>query len=70
MEPDVKKWYLSKTVIASLLAAVGTASQIFGWKLPFLANPALADQIVQVVTLVSTMSAGFFRLNTTTKVTM
>ena len=62
---DVKPWYLSRTVWASIVG-VGTAiGGMVGLPLAGVDNSALTETLVQAVTAISGLIAIFGRLNAT-----
>ena len=59
---DIKPWYLSRTIWASLITIVTAAAGILGVPVAGLDNSALTDTLLQAVTAISGLVAIFGRL--------
>jgi hypothetical protein len=59
---DMKPWYLSRTIWASLITIVTAAAGILGVPVAGLDNSALADTVLQAVTAISGLVAIFGRM--------
>ena len=59
---DIKPWYLSRTIWASLITIVTAAAGILGIPVAGLDNSALVDTLLQAVTAISGLVAIFGRL--------
>ncbi len=65
---NVKPWYLSRTIWASLITIVTAAGGLFGLPLAGVDNSALTDTLLQAVTAISGLAAIFGRISATTKI--
>jgi hypothetical protein len=70
MMDDLKPWYLSRTIWASGLAAASAIARLAGLPVPGLSDPALADQLVQVVTAAASAVAIVGRLSATSRISL
>ncbi len=59
---DLKPWYLSRTIWASLITIVTAAAGILGLPVAGLDNSALTDSLLQAITAISGLIAIFGRL--------
>ena len=59
---EMKPWYLSRTIWASLITIVTAAAGILGVPVAGLDNSALADTVLQAVTAISGLVAIFGRM--------
>ena len=59
---EMKPWYLSRTIWASLITIVTAAAGMLGVPVAGLDNSALADTVLQAVTAISGLVAIFGRM--------
>ncbi len=64
----VKPWYLSKTILASIITIVMSMGGLFGLPTGLIDNAALADTIMQAVTALMGLVAIFGRLSAVRKI--
>ena len=65
---DVKPWYASKTIWASLIAVATAMSPMFGITLDQSSQEQLSDIAVQLVTVAASLTAIFGRLSATDQI--
>ncbi len=65
---DIKPWYLSRTIWASLITIVTATGGILGLPLAGVDNAALTDTLLQAVTAISGLVAIFGRVGATTRI--
>lgn len=65
---DIKPWYLSRTIWASLITIVTAAAGILGVPVAGLDNAALTDTLLQAITAISGLVAIFGRLGANSRI--
>ena len=60
---DLKPWYLSRTIWASLVAVLAALTGLFGLPADVLQDPAIPDLLLQAVTAVAGLIAIAGRLS-------
>jgi len=63
-----KPWYLSRTIIASLITIVTAAAGLVGVPVGVIDNGALTETLLQAITAVSGLVAILGRLSATDKI--
>ena len=64
----IKPWYLSKTILASIITIVMSLGGLFGLPTGLVDNTALADMIMQTITALMGLVAIFGRLSAVKKI--
>ena len=64
----IKPWYLSKTILASIITIVMSLGGLFGLPTGLVDNTALADTIMQAITALMGLVAIFGRLTAVKKI--
>ncbi|MER2535558.1 MAG: hypothetical protein ABTQ31_10395 [Rhizobiaceae bacterium] len=64
---DIKPWYLSRTIWASLVTILTAVGGIAGLPLAGIDGSALTDTLLQAVTAISGLLAIFGRLNASSR---
>jgi small basic protein len=65
---DVKAWYLSRTVWASLIGMATAVGGLVGVPLGGLDNAALTDAVLQAITALAALTAIFGRVRAVTRI--
>lgn len=65
---SVKPWYLSKTILASIITIVMSLGGLFGLPTGLVDNAALADTIMQAITALMGLVAIMGRLTASKKI--
>ena len=65
---DIKPWYLSRTIWASLITIVTAAAAILGVPVAGIDNAALTDTLLQAITAISGLVAIFGRLGANSRI--
>lgn len=65
---SVKPWYLSKTILASIITIVMSLGGLFGLPTSLVDNAALADTIMQAITALMGLVAIVGRLSASKKI--
>jgi hypothetical protein len=65
---SVKPWYLSKTILASIITIVMSLGGLFGLPTGLVDNAALADTIMQAITALMGLVAIVGRLSASKKI--
>lgn len=65
---DIKPWYLSRTIWASLVTILTAVGGIAGLPLSGIDGSALTDTLLQAITAISGLLAIFGRLNASTRI--
>ena len=64
----VKPWYLSKTILASIITIIMSLGGLFGLPTGLVDNAALADTIMQAITTLMGLVAIMGRLTASKKI--
>lgn len=64
----VKPWYLSKTILASIITIMMSLGGLFGLPTGLIDNAALADTVMQAITALMGLVAIFGRLSAVKKI--
>lgn len=64
----VKPWYLSKTILASIITIIMSLGGLFGLPTGLVDNAALADTIMQAITALMGLVAIMGRLTASKKI--
>ncbi len=65
---SVKPWYLSKTILASIITIIMSLGGLFGLPTGLIDNAALADTIMQAITALMGLVAIMGRLTASKKI--
>ena len=65
---ETKPWYLSRTILASLITIATAAGGILGVPVAGIDNSALTDTLLQAITAVSGLVAIFGRLGADSRI--
>ena len=65
---SVKPWYLSKTILASIITIIMSLGGLFGLPTGLVDNAALADTIMQAITALMGLVAIVGRLSASKKI--
>ncbi|MBO6719160.1 MAG: hypothetical protein JJ913_14480 [Rhizobiaceae bacterium] len=65
---NIKPWYLSRTIWASVVTVGSAAASIFGIPLGGLDNAALTDSVLQAITAISGVIAIFGRMSAVSRI--
>ena len=65
---NIKPWYLSRTIWASVIGVASTAAALFGIPVDGLDGGALTDSLLQAVTAISGIVAILGRLGAKTRI--
>ncbi len=65
---SVKPWYLSKTILASIITIIMALGGLFGLPTGLVDNAALADTIMQAITALMGLVAIMGRLTASKKI--
>ncbi len=65
---NIKPWYLSRTIWASVVTVLSAAGAILGLPVAGLDGNALTDSVLQAVTAISGIIAIFGRLGATSRI--
>lgn len=65
---DVKPWYQSKTVIASIVAVVAVIAGYFGYDIGGAEQAGLVESITSGIAVVGGLLAAFFRITATKQI--
>ncbi len=65
---SVKPWYLSKTILASIITIIMSVGGLFGLPTGLVDNAALADTIMQALTALMGLVAILGRLTASKKI--
>lgn len=65
---SVKPWYLSKTILASIITIVMSLGGLYGLPTGLIDNAALADTIMQAITALMGLVAIMGRLTASKKI--
>lgn len=65
---DIKPWYLSRTIWASVVTVASAAAAIVGIPVQGLDTAALTDSVLQAITAISGVVAIFGRLSAVSRI--
>ena len=68
MEPEIKNWWESRTIIAGLVAIVASALSMMGIEVPFSEQIILADIAFELATIIASGVAVWGRVFATKKI--
>jgi hypothetical protein len=68
MEPEIKNWWESRTIIAGLIAILASGLSLMGIEVPFSEQIILADIAFELATLIASGVAVWGRVIATKKI--
>jgi len=68
MEPEIKNWWESRTIIAGLVAIIASTLNLFGVELPLSEQLILADLAFELATVIAGVVAIWGRVVATKKI--